>query len=176
MNTLNVRHLATALAASCLFAGSLCADAGGKGLSANQLLAAELETLYSLTAHHQRIENAHKEGWNVPIGTCMDNPPVGGMGFHFGHLENYLDGQAILTRPEVLVYEPTAAGSLRLVAVEYTVPLFLWPGDDPPRLFGRDFHLSPGGEDWILHVWLYKTNPRGMFEDWNPNVSCEFAS
>ena len=175
MTMLNVRLTATALAASYLLAGTLYADAGGQGLSENQLLSAELEALYSLTAHHQRIGNAHKEGWNVPLGPCMENPPVGGMGFHFGHLENYLDGQAILTRPEVLVYEPTADGSLRLVAVEYIVPLFLWEDGDPPRLFGRDFHLSPSGEDWIMHVWLYKTNPRGMFEDWNPNVNCDFA-
>jgi hypothetical protein len=24
-----------------------------------------------------------------------------------------------------------------------------------------------------LHVWAWKTNPSGMFADWNPRVSCE---
>lgn len=30
-------------------------------------------------------------------------------------------------------------------------------------------------EEWLLHVWVWKHNPNGMFEDWNPNVSCEHA-
>jgi hypothetical protein len=24
-----------------------------------------------------------------------------------------------------------------------------------------------------MHVWVWKTNPNGVFADWNPNVSCE---
>ena len=23
-----------------------------------------------------------------------------------------------------------------------------------------------------LHAWIWKHNPSGMFEDWNPTVSC----
>jgi hypothetical protein len=26
-----------------------------------------------------------------------------------------------------------------------------------------------------LHVWAWKTNPRGAFADMNPNVTCEHA-
>ena len=168
------RLLSTAVTVGVL-ASTAQAFASAPGQTEKQLVDAELEALYRVTSHFQRLDNGIAEGWAIPFGGCMENPGVGGMGFHFGHLDNYLDGQAVLTRPEVLVYEPTANGGLRLVAVEYTVPVFLWTEASPPRLFGRDFHLSPGGDDWILHVWLYKNNPRGMFEDWNPNVNCDSA-
>jgi hypothetical protein len=26
-----------------------------------------------------------------------------------------------------------------------------------------------------LHVWLFKHNPRGLFDDWNPRVTCAFG-
>jgi hypothetical protein len=26
-----------------------------------------------------------------------------------------------------------------------------------------------------LHVWAWKSNPRGAFADMNPNVTCEYA-
>jgi hypothetical protein len=47
-----------------------------------------------------------------------------------------------------------------------------------PWLFGQKLKLvkAPnryGLPDFYeLHVWLWKTNPRGVFDDWNPRVSC----
>jgi hypothetical protein len=43
---------------------------------------------------------------------------------------------------------------------------------------GQLFHYAPspnryGGTPFYeLHVWAMKQNPRGVFADWNPNVSC----
>jgi hypothetical protein len=25
---------------------------------------------------------------------------------------------------------------------------------------------------WILHVWVWRLNPNGVFDDVNPNVTC----
>ena len=85
------------------------------------------------------------------------------------------DGAIDANAPEALVYEPQSNGRLRLVAVEYVVFQADWDAthDDPPSLFGQVF--EPIGADnrygippfYELHVWLWKHNPAGMFEDWN---------
>lgn len=46
---------------------------------------------------------------------------------------------------------------------------------DPPVLMGHEFHPVPAAGIWGLHAWVWKHNPDGMFADWNPEVSCEFA-
>jgi hypothetical protein len=32
--------------------------------------------------------------------------------------------------------------------------------------------LNPALGWYILHAWVWKNNPAGMFEDWNPTVTC----
>jgi hypothetical protein len=27
----------------------------------------------------------------------------------------------------------------------------------------------------VLHVWHFRENPSGVFADWNPRVSCQYA-
>ena len=66
-------------------------------------------------------------------------------------------------------------GRQRLVAVEYAVPIAAW-GDVAPVLHGVEFHRNDGLGLWVLHVWHFKSNPAGMFTDWNPTVSCEHAA
>ena len=83
--------------------------------------------------------------------------------------------------PEALVYEPRRNGHLRLVALEYVVLQDAWDAAhaSPPELFGREFELIPAGNRYglppfyELHAWLWKFNPRGLFDDWNPRVSCQ---
>ena len=47
--------------------------------------------------------------------------------------------------------------------------------------FGRQFELVKAGNRYglpafyELHAWIWEHNPRGMFEDWNPRVSCAGA-
>ena len=51
-------------------------------------------------------------------------------------------------------------------------------GATVPRLFDTPFTLvtAPNAYDlpdfYELHLWLWKTNPNGLFADWNPRVSC----
>jgi hypothetical protein len=88
------------------------------------------------------------------------------------------------TTLELLVYEPTKDGRLRLVAAEYVVFQAAWDAhhSSPPRLYGRDFELVEAGNRYglpafyELHAWLWKHNPSGMFEDFNPNVTCSFSA
>lgn len=138
-------------------------------------VAGDLAAVREATAHLHRFENAAPAGWSFQATECLENPPAGGMGVHFGNMEYYLDGEANLLEPEVLLYEPQRNGELRLVAVEYLVPFFAWEGEGEPVLFGREMTRDDDHEEWLLHVWLWKHNPNGMFEDWNPNVSCEHA-
>jgi len=122
------------------------------------------------TAPFHSIDVARAAGWDTPLTDCWEDPQ-GGMGYHYGNLD-LIDGEVEPFRPETVLYEPLSNGSLRLVAVEYLVPEELSP--EPPVLFGRQFH-SNGNGLWILHVWVWRNNPRGMFADWNPRVSCDYA-
>jgi hypothetical protein len=115
---------------------------------------------------------------------CIDKPGVGGMGVHFVNLGRVLDPAVDAANPEALVYEPQPSGRLRLVAAEYIVFQDAWDADHaaPPSLFGETFELvaSPNRYGlppfYELHAWIWDHNPRGMFEDWNPRVSCTPAA
>ncbi len=169
--TTRLMTLATTLAVS----GTVLAG-GAQGVDEGALVRAELDALQAATLHLQRLDNAINEGWSTDISGCVEMPGVGGMGHHWADLARF-DGEVSLLEPEVLVFEPMPDGSRRLVALEYIVPVAAWAGGDEtaPRLFGRDFHVLEAIDSWILHVWLYRNNPAGMFEDFNPNVNCDHA-
>src|SRR5262245_29096448 len=130
----------------------------------------DLATLRRVTASFHDFEKAKHAGWSTPITPCMSGPE-GGMGFHYGNTK-IINGAVHVEEPELLLYEPEQNGKLRLVAVEYIVPLSAWNSAQPPRLFGRDFKVNTQFQVWALHAWVWKDNPSGMFADWNPNVGC----
>jgi len=72
-------------------------------------------------------------------------------------------------QPNILMYETQKNGKVRLVGVEWGVPL---QGDTPPEIRGLRFHKNVNDNLWVLHIWVPEHNPSGMFADWNPNVSC----
>lgn len=112
--------------------------------------------------------------------SCTDREGTGGMGQHYVKGALVEDPGLDILRPEVLVYELRAGGGLRLAAVEYVVLKADWHKTHTaaPRLFGRTLTLVPAGNRYGLpdfyeiHVWLWNQNPRGLFNDWNPRVSC----
>ena len=130
----------------------------------------DLAMLRRATAPYHRFETATAAGWSAQITGCMSSP-AGAMGFHYGN-PAIIDGTVSVDAPELLLYEPEANGRMRLVAVEYIVPLSAWTSPTPPRLFGHDFHVNSAFGIWALHAWVWKENPNGMYADWNPNVSC----
>ena len=131
----------------------------------------DLGKLRAAIAQYQNVDVATQAQW-APITGCMSDPTLGGMGFHYAR-SDFLDGVLNPTQPKALLYEPESNGRLRLVAVEFVVPYTIAPRDGtPPRLFGQDFLQNDGFQLWMLHAWVFKNNPAGMFASWNPTVGC----
>jgi hypothetical protein len=95
------------------------------------------------------------------------------MGYHYINT-NLLDITVDLSHPEALVYAPDATGSIGLGAVEYMVPAATWDAehDEPPQALSQRFHMNEKLSMYVLHVWVWKNNPLGVFADWNPDVYC----
>jgi hypothetical protein len=116
-------------------------------------------------------------------GTKMEGHmdyPKGTMGVHFVNLT--VQGPPDPKKPNVLVYEPQADGKLKLVAVEWLVPLSA--AKERPTILGQPFQgpmegheplIPKGFHHYDLHAWLFKDNPLGMFSPTNPDVSCDDA-
>lgn len=131
------------------------------------------------TARFQRFEIARDSaGYTVLfMNRCMvdeSGANRGGMGFHYVNPE-LLDDKLDIAHPEAVLYEPESNGRLRLVALEYVIPAEAWTSEEPPELLGRKLTLNAFGL-WALHTWIWKTNPSGMFADWNPAVDCTYAA
>lgn len=127
------------------------------------------------TAQFQRTDGAQAAGYTLVPGLdyCFNNPGVGGMGFHYIKT-SALDLSLDPYQPEALVYAPGPSGQLQLAAVEYIVPADKWDAANtrPPTVLGHDLHLNKALGVYVLHAWIYQENAAGMFEDWNPKVSC----
>ena len=141
-----------------------------------------LDAVRTATAGYHDLSAATGFGLLTDLAgiACIDNP-AGGMGIHYVNGGRVGDPTESADAPELLVYEPEPNGRMRLVAVEYVVTKAAWEGagnSAPPSLFGQEFELVPAGnryglpDFYELHAWIWKHNPAGMFEDWNPNVDC----
>lgn len=116
----------------------------------------------------------------VSEGSCASGPNDGAMGIHYVNAPYIADGILDAQRPEVLVYEQRD-GRPQLVAIEFLVDAKQWDDANagPPVLNGQHFHYVGAPNRlrlpayYELHVWAWKHNPKGMFADWNPQVSCE---
>ncbi|HVM22167.1 MAG TPA: hypothetical protein VM308_02550 [Sphingomicrobium sp.] len=108
--------------------------------------------------------------------TAPPNPRVNGSGTHTD-----------FRSPSILIYEPQPDGSLVLVAVENLVFRWAWHeagNTEPPTYRGVPYDLMEDDPATAVdeahmfephydrHVWLFRDNPRGVFAQFNPNVSC----
>jgi hypothetical protein len=137
---------------------------------------ADLAALRAATARFHRPEVAMAEGWGIlPIlDHCVELPGVGGEGYHLTKLAN-IDTTLDLRDPEALVYAPGPDGQWQFAAVAYVVNAAQWDAEghtEPPSLLGQRFHYFPLTKNYVLHAWVWRHNPLGMFDDWNPNVTC----
>jgi hypothetical protein len=129
-----------------------------------------------MAARFRRFAASQEAGYTVQATGCRANPPVGAMGIHYLN-PAHLDGSVSALTPEIVIYEPGRNGRLRFVGLEYIIPYTFVPETaDPPELFGQQFLQNPGDQLWMLHVWIGRNNPDGLFATWNPKVSCEYAS
>jgi hypothetical protein len=140
----------------------------------------DLAALRRAIGPYHNVKAAERGGWNFVIpnldGSLCFETSAGGMGFHYADTDLIGDGVVDAAHPEALLFEPQQNGRLRLVAVEYLVPIALWTGAEPPRLYGQEFPEVPGFGVYGLHVWVGKENPAGLFTAYNPMVSCAFAA
>jgi len=155
--------LVAALTATLLPSASAQADQGP-----------DLAEVRQATAPYHRVSVALDDGF-VPFSldpehpeepTCFDSVH-GGMGVHFvRNIDAVLDP----ADPEALVYEVTANGRLRLVGVEYIIPTEFVDPAEPPELLGNELHEHSYLPVYVLHAWVWRNNPTGMFADFNPQV------
>ncbi|MDP8932514.1 MAG: hypothetical protein M3O70_29185 [Actinomycetota bacterium] len=104
----------------------------------------------------------------------------GGMGYHYAKVE-WIDEFIDQNQPEALLYAPAEKGTRKLTGIEYVkvdADQNVNTDDDRPSLFGQPFDgPMPGHEPGMpvhydLHVWVWRTNPQGVFAQWNPRVTC----
>ena len=54
-----------------------------------------------------------------------------------------------------------------------TNPTGVPAGEPAPTVLGMPMHiLNPAVGFYLMHAWIWQPNPAGMFNDWNPEVSC----
>ena len=185
-----VRHLSSAVLVALTFAGAPAASwAGGHddhgGSQGHRPTAEEnalIQTVQRATERFKRVTSVEGpgEGYQLQFG-CVSGGDFGAMGLHYVNM-NLVDGEVKASEPEIILFEPTRDGKIRLTGVDYLVPAAAWDlaaHNGPPQLDGQLFHLfdSPNrfglGAFYTLHVWAWKENPNGAFVNWNPRVSCE---
>lgn len=169
---------------------SLMADhaaAHNKAVSTSANVNQQLAAVRSATARFHDIKVADKAGYDFlfdPDGpggnsACLSHPTDGAMGEHYIDTNLFVDAAHLdVTQPQALIYEPMKNGKYKLVGVEYVVPFTISPREGPaPELFGLEFmpNDDPAFQLWALHAWVWENNPSGMFEPWNPKVSCQYS-
>jgi len=118
------------------------------------------------TAQYHDLNVALADGF-VQDSPCVRRAGVGTMGFHYA-LASRIDQIIDPSEPEVLLYLPNDDGVLELVAVEYIFPNV----GVVPSLFGQDYQFSAARNRYELHAWIWRHNPAGMFENFNPKLNC----
>lgn len=166
------------------------------GSDVNSLLA----EVRRATAKYHDETVALADGY-VSTVECVEAPGLGGMGIHYVNFA-LADpappvGSVDELTPEILLYAPIEGG-VRLVGVEYsalalantpdgpapwfdpiTPPPLGWFTTAPTLFIDQLMHgPMPGHEPeqpwhYDLHAWVWQANPNGVFEDFNPTVSCD---
>lgn len=141
-----------------------------------------VEKVHNATARFTDINVALSEGW-VTATPCVSGPDTGAMGVHLVLPSRVNAGLLDATKPEALIYEPMANGSMRLVGVEFIVLANVWAINSPsggvPALDGNLLNYVGAPNRYGLpafyemHVWAWEHNPKGSFADWNTHVTCD---
>jgi hypothetical protein len=160
-----VAILAAGLALSAVLAGpSASLAAAGK---------ASIPAVRAATNRYHDINAAFADGY-VIFYQCTEQPGVGTMGQHLVKPSLVGDPAVDPLHPEVLVYEPMRDGGWKLVAVEYVT----LDTSSQPWVLGQPMNFRAQGnryglpDFYELHAWIWQGNPRGQFDDWNPDLTC----
>jgi hypothetical protein len=109
------------------------------------------------------------------------------MGYHTLD-PSLVDGESHLLDPELLVYgRDRPGGPLKLAGFDYFIPGSFYPSPSspdypgtPPLLQGLGTPLmwNDAHDGWIAHIWLWKKNPDGIFDNFHPEIllcECEVS-
>jgi hypothetical protein len=172
----------TLLTAACESPSKILVDEGAafdKSVHATTAQDDLLKAVRQATSRFNSTTQAIKAGY-VPDNHCVAVEGLGGMGYHWAN-PSLIDPVFDPLQPEVMLYAPGPGGNLRLIGVEYIViatpdqdleadrPSF---GNHPLDIGGVPPLMAAGVPHWSLHVWLYESNPNGMYTPFNPNVTC----
>ena len=125
----------------------------------------ELQEARLATEKYRNLSKAIEDGY-ADISVVIPN-----MGYHYMK-SAFVDSTFEVGRPEILVYNKSHDGSFELIAVEYAVPISLSP-DQAPEGFTGDADVwdhNTGFGLWLLHAWVWQSNPSGVFNATNPGV------
>ncbi len=157
------------------------------GLALSSVASAQSNPAQSLSKLIQIVRNSNSQYQDVGAATaagygpflgCVSGSDHGAMGIHYVN-PTLLNGTVDPTHPQALIYEPSN-GQMTLVGVEFIADAATWLKNNsgPPVLEGQTFLFvdSPNRYNippfFELHVWAWRTNPKGPFMDWNDNVTC----
>jgi hypothetical protein len=161
---------------ACVALLAVAAAAGAERGSSSAMpkrVAKQLKQAKLATARFKDVAKAEAAGY-TSTEDCVATSK-GAMGIHYVNVGLIADPKLDHRKPEILLYEPQADGTLRLVGIEWMV---LDTGQDKaPRILGHTFqgpmtHNGTAPSHYDLHVWAYQRNPRGTFEQYNPRVRC----
>jgi hypothetical protein len=132
------------------------------------------------TERYKDVAVAEADGYALQFG-CVSGSDYGAMGLHYVNGAIVARGELDPTHPQIVIYEPTADGTLKLTGADFLVFADAWDkkGQGPPELMGQLFHYFEAPNRfglpafYTLHVWAWKDNPNGAFVNWHPNVSCK---
>jgi hypothetical protein len=119
-----------------------------------------LKIVRESTERFKDVSQAVKEGYALQFG-CVSGPDWGAMGLHY--VNGSLVGSGVIdaTRPQIVIYEPTPNGGLKLIGADYLVLADMWNAqhpEGPPQLTGQLFHYfeSPNrfGLPAVFLAWM----------------------
>jgi hypothetical protein len=132
----------------------------------------DVERVRAATRSFRVLDSAVAAGYIRDVPNCLKHPEHGAMGFHHRN-PTLADAKVEVERPEIILYGRTEKGDHELTGVEYIVPYRAHPREaDAPTVMGQKLKRSDDLKLWYLHVWIWRDNPSGLFNDWNPSVGC----
>ena len=186
---MKVTRLSTSVNAA-LIAVAMACLAPGRALAHDEQLQAQapaalVDAVRAATAKYKNVEVARNAGYQLLFG-CVTGGDFGAMGMHFVNTNLIGDLDVDPTNPEIVIYEPQADGTLRLIGADFLIFADAWDAAHPdgtaPQLMGQLFHRFDAPNRfrlpsfYTLHVWAWKTNPTGTYTNWHAGVSCDAFS
>jgi len=161
--------------AACADSAPLAPHFGPTKVQAASLAGTDTEgmvaTLQRVTARYHRLSVATDDGF-VLLHPCESRGDEGPVGTVYVNIARLMDGAIDPENPDALIYEPTRNGDFRLVGVEFAIPKALWTGAELPKFLGATFQSEDEFGVYALHAWVWRNNPKGLFAETNPRVSC----